>query len=98
MLGASPITMLDTVADKKQARSERTLYRLLDAAEALIVERGLAGLSIPEVARRAQSSVGGFHPVPVPGPTKVYRRILAAPDHVITETSSYSTPPVPAAR
>ena len=61
MHGASPITMLETVAGPKQARSERTLYRLLDAAEALIVERGLAGLSIPEVARRAQSSVGGFY-------------------------------------
>lgn len=53
--------ILETVSGPKQARSERTLYRLLDAAEALIVERGLAGLSIPEVARRAGSSVGGFY-------------------------------------
>jgi AcrR family transcriptional regulator len=50
-----------SVAAPKQARSERTLHRLLDTAEALVVERGLAGLSIPEVARRAGSSVGGFY-------------------------------------
>jgi len=53
--------MLLTVSGPKQARSERSLYRLLDAAEALIVERGLGGLSIPEVVRRAGSSVGGFY-------------------------------------
>lgn len=60
MHGAAP-AILETVSGPKQARSERTLYRLLDAAEALIVERGLAGLSIPEVVRRAGSSVGGFY-------------------------------------
>jgi len=53
--------MLRSVSGPKQARSERSLYRLLDAAEALITERGLAGLSIPEVVRRAGSSVGGFY-------------------------------------
>src|SRR2546427_12921088 len=53
--------VLQSVSGPKQARSERTLYRLLDAGEALIVEQGLAGLSIPEVARRARSSVGGFY-------------------------------------
>jgi AcrR family transcriptional regulator len=60
MPGAAVI-MLETVAGPKQARSERTLYRLLDAAEALIVEQGLGGLSIPAVVRRAGSSVGGFY-------------------------------------
>jgi AcrR family transcriptional regulator len=60
MHGAAP-AILETVAGPKQARSERTLFRLLDAAEALIVEQGLAGLSIPEVVRRAGSSVGGFY-------------------------------------
>jgi AcrR family transcriptional regulator len=58
--GATAAT-LQTVSGPKQARSERTLYRLLDAAEALIAEQGLAGLSIPEVVRRAESSVGGFY-------------------------------------
>jgi len=57
---ARPLT-LATVAGPKQARSQRTLARLLDAAEALVAERGLEGLSIPAVARRAKSSVGGFY-------------------------------------
>lgn len=52
---------LQTVAGPKQARSERTLQRLLDAAEALIDEKGHAAVSIPEIARRAGSSVGGFY-------------------------------------
>lgn len=45
----------------KQARSEETERRLLDAAEALILEKGLADASIPEIVRRAGSSVGGFY-------------------------------------
>jgi AcrR family transcriptional regulator len=52
---------LATVSGPKQARSERTLQRLLDAAEALIKEKGHAAVSIPEIARRAGSSVGGFY-------------------------------------
>jgi len=52
---------LQTVAGPKQARSERTQKRLLDAAEALIDEKGHAAVSIPEIARRAGSSVGGFY-------------------------------------
>jgi AcrR family transcriptional regulator len=61
-MAAAQIPVLpSSVAAPKQARSERTLYRLLDAAEALIAEHGLGGLSIPEVARRAGSSVGGFY-------------------------------------
>jgi AcrR family transcriptional regulator len=52
---------LDSVARPKQARSEATLHRLLDAAEALIEETGSAEVSIPEIVRRARSSVGGFY-------------------------------------
>ena len=52
---------LETVNGPKQARSERTLQRLLDAAEALIKEKGHAAVSIPEIARRGRSSVGGFY-------------------------------------
>ncbi len=52
---------LQSVSGPKQARSERTLQRLLDAAEELIKEKGHAGVSIPEIARRAGSSVGGFY-------------------------------------
>ncbi len=59
---AQPIPLqLETVSGPKQARSERTLQRLLDAAEALIKEKGHAAVSIPEIARRAHSSVGGFY-------------------------------------
>jgi len=50
---------LAAVARPKQARSERTLHRLLDAAESLIEEGG--DVSVPEIARRARSSVGGFY-------------------------------------
>ncbi len=52
---------LRSVAAPKQARSEQTLYRLLDAAESLIQEKGLADASVPEIVRRAGSSVGGFY-------------------------------------
>src|SRR5262245_24544105 len=60
MARAVPL-QLETVSGPKQARSERTLQRLLDAAEALIKEKGHAAVSIPEIARRAGSSVGGFY-------------------------------------
>lgn len=52
---------LHTVTRPKQARSQQTLERLLDAAQGLIEERGLKAVSIPEVVRRAKSSVGGFY-------------------------------------
>ena len=45
----------------KQQRSLQTERRLLDAAEALIQERGLSGISIAEVVRRGSSSVGNFY-------------------------------------
>ncbi len=53
--------LLESVASPKQARSERTLHRLLDAAEALIEEKGLHDVSVPEIVQRAGSSVGGFY-------------------------------------
>ncbi|MGH7785325.1 MAG: TetR/AcrR family transcriptional regulator [Candidatus Binatia bacterium] len=52
---------MQTITGPKQARSERTLQRLLDAAEGLIKEKGHGAVSIPEIARRAGSSVGGFY-------------------------------------
>src|SRR4029450_11373754 len=61
MAPPAPVIQLRTVTGPKQARSERTLQRLLDAAEALIKEKGHAAVSIPEIARRAGSSVGGFY-------------------------------------
>jgi AcrR family transcriptional regulator len=49
------------MAEPKQSRSERTQERLLRAAEKLILEKGLADASVPEIARRARSSIGGFY-------------------------------------
>ncbi len=56
-----PPRRLESVARPKQFRSEQTLFRILDAAEALIEEKSLADASIPEIVRRAGSSVGGFY-------------------------------------
>lgn len=56
-----PSPLLHSVSAPKQQRSLDTLYRLLDAAEALIEEKGLADVSVPEIAARAGSSVGGFY-------------------------------------
>ena len=49
------------MAEPKQSRSEHTQERLLRAAETLILEKGLADASVPEIARRARSSIGGFY-------------------------------------
>lgn len=57
----SPPHSLGSVARPKQARSHGTLERILAAAETLIEEKGLADASIPEIVRRAGSSVGGFY-------------------------------------
>jgi AcrR family transcriptional regulator len=57
--GAAP---LSSVQRPKQARSEQTLRRLLDAAEVLLRERSsLDDVSISDIAKGAQSSVGGFY-------------------------------------
>jgi len=49
------------VKPPQQARSQKTLERLLDAAEELIAERGVTSLTVSEVVRRAESSVGAFY-------------------------------------
>ncbi len=49
---------LKWVQPARQARSQRTLERLLDAAEAEIREKGYADASVAEIARRAGCSVG----------------------------------------
>ena len=56
-----PPPRLRSVAEPKQARSEATLHRLLDAAESLIQKKGHADVSIPDIVVRAGSSVGGFY-------------------------------------
>jgi AcrR family transcriptional regulator len=55
------IRPLRSVAKPKQARSEDSLRRLLDAAESLLSERSFSEVSIADIARRARSSVGGFY-------------------------------------
>jgi AcrR family transcriptional regulator len=60
-MSRTSIASLETVTGPKQARSERTLRRLLEAAEAIIAEDGFAALSIPALVARAGSSVGGFY-------------------------------------
>jgi AcrR family transcriptional regulator len=49
------------VRPPRQARSQETLDRILDAAEALVAEKGFADATVAEVARRAGSSVGAFY-------------------------------------
>ncbi|MBX9790902.1 MAG: TetR/AcrR family transcriptional regulator [Pirellulales bacterium] len=44
-----------------QSRSQETLDRLLDAAEAVLAEKGFDQATVAEIASRAQSSVGAFY-------------------------------------
>lgn len=56
--------MRDTVSSAlppRQQRSAQTLDRLLDAAESVIREEGIAELTVVKVVKRAQSSVGAFY-------------------------------------
>lgn len=52
---------LEWIRTPQQARSRETLERLLDAAEAVIAEKGVEGASVAEIARRADSSIGAFY-------------------------------------
>lgn len=45
----------------RQARSQHTLDRLLDAAEALLMEKGFEDVKVADVAAHAESSVGAFY-------------------------------------
>lgn len=49
------------VRPARQARSQETLERLLDSAEALIAEKGFNDVPVAEIARRAGFSVGAFY-------------------------------------
>lgn len=49
------------VRQPRQARSQETLDRILDAAEALVAEKGFEDATVAEIARRAESSVGAFY-------------------------------------
>jgi AcrR family transcriptional regulator len=49
------------VRPPRQARSQETLDRLLDAAEQLVAEKGFEDATLAELVRRAGSSVGAFY-------------------------------------
>ena len=52
---------LEWVRAPQQARSQETLERLLDAAEAVLAEKSVESASVAEIAKRAGSSVGAFY-------------------------------------
>ena len=57
-----PVTpVLRWVRPPQQARSRETLDRILDAAEALVQEKGFDDTPVSEIVRRAGSSVGAFY-------------------------------------
>ncbi len=55
------LTDLHWRRESQQTRGERTQSALLDAAEELIVEKGIEGASISDIAKRAGSSVGSLY-------------------------------------
>jgi AcrR family transcriptional regulator len=56
-----PTNGLRWVYPPKQARSQETLDRILDAAERLVAEKGFEDTPVAEVVGRAGSSVGAFY-------------------------------------
>ncbi len=52
---------LEWIRPPRQARSQETLDRILDAAEAILEEKGFDAASVAEIALRAGSSVGAFY-------------------------------------
>ncbi len=58
---AAPETPLEWIRPPCQARTHRTLARILDASEELLADRDFANISVAEIARRAGSSVGAFY-------------------------------------
>jgi AcrR family transcriptional regulator len=58
---AASSSRLHWVKPPQQARSQATLERLLDAAEEIITDAGVAALTVSEVVKRGGSSVGAFY-------------------------------------
>jgi AcrR family transcriptional regulator len=52
---------LHWVRPPRQARSQETLDRILDAAEALVADKGFEDTPVSEIVQRADSSVGAFY-------------------------------------
>jgi AcrR family transcriptional regulator len=57
----APHPLIRWIHPPRQGRSQETLDRLLDAAEALLATRGFDEITVPEIVREAQSSVGAFY-------------------------------------
>jgi len=57
----APKPELHWVRPPRQARSQETLDRILDAAEALVAEKGFEDTPVSEIVQRAESSVGAFY-------------------------------------
>ena len=57
----APHPLIRWIHPPRQARSQQTLDRLLDAAEELLMTRGFDEITVPEIVGRAQSSVGAFY-------------------------------------
>jgi AcrR family transcriptional regulator len=55
------VNKLQWVRPPRQLRSRETLDRILDAAEALVAEKGFEDTPVAEVVARADSSVGAFY-------------------------------------
>ena len=53
--------LLRWVRPPRQARSQETLERILDAAESLVHEKGFDDTPVSAIVRRAESSVGAFY-------------------------------------
>lgn len=49
------------VRPPRQTRSQETLERILDAAEAVVSEKGFESATIAEIVSQAQSSIGAFY-------------------------------------
>jgi len=58
---AAPKPDLHWIRPPRQARSQETLERILDAAEALVAEKGFEDTPVSEIVARAGSSVGAFY-------------------------------------
>jgi len=61
LVAEQPQAFLKWVRAPHQARTRKSLNRLLDAAEALLAEKGFDETGIAEITRRAGASVGGFY-------------------------------------
>ena len=58
---SSPVEPLHWIRPPRQARTQESLERLLDAAEALLRDKRFEDVHVSEVARRAGTSVASFY-------------------------------------